>query len=868
MRKLRFLICLVVVLLSWGCSPGRKSPVIGVSQCSNDIWRDKLNEELRVAGGFYGVEVQFTSADDDSEVQMEQIRTFVRDGVDLLIVSPNQTQSITAAVEEAFDAGIPVILFDRKINSDKYTAFMGADNTELGRVMGHYVADYLHGKGRVVEIMGLEGSSPAIERHQGFVEALQEYPGMQLVDSRYGGWVKEGGSAAMRQWQEEGLAFDAVFGQNDRMARGAWEVAGDKLPYFGVDALPGPGNGIEDVLNGVLVATYLYPTQGDRLMELAMDILNGSPFERENRLESALVDRQNARMMLMQEQEVTRQRENMNQMNSRLDATLKEVDTQRLVLILVIALAVVALLVGVLAYWSYLRIQELHRKLEESTEAKLSFFTQVSHEFRTPLTLISGPLEKVLASPLAPDQRKSLEIASRNADILRRFVGSILDFRKMESGKMPPHFTRFDLSAAVREWLGGFSEAAGGRELVLDLPSECVIEADMRMLERILYNLVSNSLKHTREDGRISVKLRADGTRALLEVEDDGEGIPADKLPLIFDEFYQAGTGAGTGIGLALVRGFVHLHKGDVKAESELGKGTRMLVRLPLSHPGEEIHDSVDAESYTESFEPLHAEEDSTQAEALERVSESESAGPSVLIVDDNKDIRDFVASVLRKDYRVLTACNGKEALEKALRELPDLVVSDIMMPVMDGLDLCRQLKAETATSHIPVILLTAKSLDEQRAEGYDSGADAYIAKPFSEKVLLSRVSNLLRSREALKAHYLETGGSIQSSAREDDFLGKMRRIIREHLAEPELSVEWLGDQMGLSRVQLFRKVKALTGYSPVEVIRITRLKEARNLLQSSDKSVSEIAYAVGFSSPSYFSKCYKELFCTLPAER
>ena len=312
----------------------------------------------------------------------------------------------------------------------------------------------------------------------------------------------------------------------------------------------------------------------------------------------------------------------------------------------------------------------------------------------------------------------------------------------------------------------------------------------------------------------------------------------------------------------------MHLHKGDVKAESELGKGTRMLVRLPLSHPGEEIHDSVDAESYTESFEPLHAEEDSRQAEALERVSESESAGPSVLIVDDNKDIRDFVASVLRKDYRVLTACNGKEALEKALRELPDLVVSDIMMPVMDGLDLCRQLKAETATSHIPVILLTAKSLDEQRAEGYDSGADAYIAKPFSEKVLLSRVSNLLRSREALKAHYLETGGSIQSSAREDDFLGKMRRIIREHLAEPELSVEWLGEQMGLSRVQLFRKVKALTGYSPVEVIRITRLKEARNLLQSSDKSVSEVAYAVGFSSPSYFSKCYKELFGTLPAER
>ena len=402
---------------------------------------------------------------------------------------------------------------------------------------------------------------------------------------------------------------------------------------------------------------------------------------------------------------------------------------------------------------------------------------------------------------------------------------------------------------------------------MINVPEECPIEADMRMLERILYNLVSNSLKHTADDGRIEVKLSSEGGHAILEVIDNGEGIPAEKLPLIFDEFYQAGHGAGTGIGLALVSGFVQLLKGKVKAESEVGKWTRMRVELPLMHPGEEIHEGMEATDYTESFEAAYAGV-SSQSEALERVSEAESSAPSVLVVDDNKDIRDFVSSVLKDSYRILTAPDGQAALDKALKELPDLVVSDVMMPVMDGLELCRHLKEETATSHIPVILLTAKSLDEQRAEGYDSGADAYISKPFSEKVLLSRVSNLLRSREALKEHYFETGGSIRSSARENDFLGKMRRVIREHLSEPGLSVEWLGGELGLSRVQLFRKVKALTGYSPIEVIRITRLKEARQLLQTTDKTVSEVAYEVGFSSPSYFSKCYRELFGSLPTER
>lgn len=837
MHALKIFLCFIAVLLSWACSPGKKSPLIGVSQCSDDIWRNKLNEELLLASHFYG-------------------------------------------------AGIPVILFDRKIDSDKYTAYMGADNVEVGRVMGTYIAEHLEGKGRVAEILGLEGSSPANERHQGFVEALKNYPGIHLVAFEYGGWLQEGGYNAMSEWLTKGLEIDAVFGQNDRMAHGAWEAAAKKrsgISYFGVDALAGPGGGLDDVLNGVLTATYLYPTHGDRVMELAMTILRGGRFSRENSLESALVDKQNAGILQMQEKELARQRKNVELVNKRLDESLSALNTQRLIMWLVIALATISILGGALALWSYFHsrklnleleernreLQKLQQRLEENTEAKLSFFTAVSHEFRTPLTLISGPIKQVLKENIPDWQRKHLETADRNSAILLRLVGSILDFRKVESGMMQIYLTRFDLALAIKEWLGSLSEAAEEKKVNVHLPQSLEIEADMHMLERILYNLVSNSLKHTGVNGQITVTLEKNGAEALLTVADDGEGIPKSKLPRIFEEFYQGGTGAGTGIGLALVRSFVKLHGGSVTASSEEGFGTTISVYLPLSHPGAEIHESTDAASYTEQFEFTPAAIASADTEeSLARMTEADDLLPLVLFADDNEDIRSFVTTLLSDaNYRVILAKNGQEALDKALRKLPDLIISDIMMPVMDGLELCRNIKKETATSHIPVILLTAKSLDEQRAEGYDSGADAYISKPFNEKVLLSRIANLLRNRSTIKKHFLETGASISDSEKENSFLLSFRKLVRSHLSDPELSVEWIGGELGLSRVQLFRKIKSLTGYSPVEVIRITRLNESRKLLRTTDKTVAEIAYLVGFSSPSYFSKNYRELFGILPTD-
>ena len=810
-----------MVLLLTGCAGGKKSLVIGVSQCSDDIWRSKLNDELSLAARVEGVTLRFSSADDDSQKQMAQIRRFVSEGVDLLIVSPNQSHTITPAVEEAYDAGIPVILFDRKIDSHKYTAFIGADNVEIGRIMGHYIADFLNKKGQVVEIPGLEGSSPADDRHKGFAEALAQYPGISLTVAPYGGWLQEGGYNAMEEVLAQGVRPDAVFGQNDRMALGAREALGAPadVAFFGVDALPDAG--LQEVIDGVLTASYLYPTRGDRVMELAMNILNGAPYQRENLLESALVDSRNAGILQLQEAEVANQRANVENINARLDTFLMQYNTQRLIMWLVIGFSLLLIAIAAQTYWSYIKMRELQRKLEESTAAKLKFFTQVSHDLRTPLTLVAGPLEHVLEGPLSADQQQTLLMARRNVTVLQQLVNNILDFRRIESGNRPLNASRFDLPAAVQEWMGGFSGTS--QSLTYEGFPALTVEADMRLVERVLFNLLGNAIKHTRPDGHIIVSVKQEGASALLSVADDGEGIPPEKLPYIFEEFYKANESSnGTGIGLALIKAVAELHKGSVSVESTLGKGSTFTLRLPLVQKGASVSEGKAASAYTERYEETYLREDSHKQEAASRVSESDR--PTILVVDDNADLRRFIGTLLEGEYRILSACDGREALEKATRELPDLVVSDVMMPVMDGLELCKALKGQLATSHIPVILLTAKSLEDQRA---------------SERVLLSRIGNLLKSRILLKEHYLETGESA-ARPQENDFLSRFRTLVREHLGDENLSVEQLGSELGLSRVQLYRKVKALTGYSPVELVRITRLKAAEQLLKTTDKTVAK----------------------------
>ncbi len=884
------------------CTGGKKRYVIGVSQCSEDVWREKLNQELRVAALYYNnMDLDIASANDDVRLQTDQINRFVDKGVDLLIVAPGQV-SISPAIDRAYEKGIPVIIFDRRTRSNKYTAYIGADNREIGASMGEYLAGALPKGGRVVELCGLSSSSPAIERAEGFDSVVAVRPSIDIVAKLHADWTEQGGFRAMDSLLRSPYPdFDCLFAHNDRMAMGARRAAQEhgldlqRIRFCGIDAMPQKGAGLELVKDGTLFASYIYPTRGDEVMRLAMNILEGKSYQRENRLSSALVTRDNARVLLMQNDETMRQQDHLATLRSRIDKAADDFNTQRgylLVLLFFVVLLVVACGLAVRAYVAKARInrqlnasmdqqRQMTEEMERMTQTQLQFFTNVSHELRTPLTLIAGPTDQLLEDDTVQGaHRMMLEMVRRNTRILIQLVGEILDFRKVQNNKAHLHLNRFALQRELATWANDFRAVAARRKITIDVDASEVrqdaeIIADRDKLEHIYFNLMSNALKYTPEGGRITTALSYDGKQYVLSVSDTGKGIEEEALPHLFDRFFQArGAVGGTGIGLSLVKAYVDLHHGDIRVESNEGEGTRFFISLPAAQPGydpakdREARPVAERELVDDSYVP----EDINAKEAADRITNAEDFDadrPLVLIIDDNNGMRAYLRSILKDRYNVSEAADGRQGLEKARREVPKLIVCDVMMPVMDGLEFTRQLKEDIATSHIPVVLLTARSLPEQREKGYETGADSYLTKPFSGQVLLSRIDNLLRSRTLLRSLFsgdkAEAAEEERLCSQDKTFVTRLREIIQQHLADSDFSVERLGEEIGLSRVQLYRKVKVLTGKTPVELLRKARLMKARTMVTTTDRSIAEIAYATGFTSPSYFNKCFKDEFGVSP---
>ena len=872
MQMKQWLYVVFLTLVFSACSDNNvKKYVIGVSQCSEDIWRDKLNNELVMSTYQHdNVTLKFASANDNDRLQKQQIEQFIKERVNLLIVSPNQIHTISSVIDKAYDAGIPVILFDRKTDSKKYTAFIGADNYEAGYEIGHFIGQQLDGKGNIAEICGLQASSPAIERNRGFMDALKDFSGIKVIARKHGDWVKESGVMAMDSvLSQTKEPIQYVFAQNDRMALGALQsikkhkVKGIRI--VGIDALPVPGGGMENVRDGNLEASYIYPTRGDSVMQLALNILEKKPYKRDNYLKGALVTKANANVLLMQNEEMNKQTARLNALHGKVDTYLVQYNHQKMYIVLFSI--ILFLLIGIMVY-IYRTILMKRRIEEDANKAKLQFFTNISHELRTPLTLIADPVNYIIHDDnLNSQQRSMLQIVQRNVLVLTQLVSEILDFRKVQNGKMELRLSDFNLAESMKQWIKLFSVSAQKKHIAIsmDAPDTIMLRADQDKIERICYNLLSNALKYTSEGGEITLTAKEENGRVMISVADNGCGISSDELPYIFDRFYQAkNAGRGTGIGLAIVKAFTELHHGEVSATSIEGKGSTFTIHIPVRQKGEVTNQPT--EKIEQLVEPSSAEEVPNQARHIdELIQPYQTDKPEVLIIDDNIDIRTYLRSVLSEKYNVSEAADGKVGLELARKIVPDIVLSDIMMPVMDGLAFCQQLKTDKAISHIPVILLTARSLDEQRAEGYEHGADAYLSKPFSLRLLLSRIDNLIESRKKLNQTWSKgvEDDEIGNISNEIDksFLKQLRKIIQENLANSDLSVEQIGDEIGLSRVQLYRKVKALTGYSPVEIVRKARLTRARHLLQTTERAVSEGAYAVGFSTPSYFSKCYKDEF-------
>ena len=927
-RKLHLIIYVAIIVLLTGCAQQPRKYVIGVSQCSEDTWRDKLNDELKM--GEYlndSLIVKLASSNDDNVLQNKQVNQFIDEGVDLLIVSPNQLSAISKAVERAYDKGIPVILYDRKTNSDKYTAFIGCDNYTIGKSMGTFIAQQLQGKGRIVEIRGLEGSSPALERHRGFMDAIKPYPGLQVVASEGGNWKEEGGIQAMKRILKQTQDFDYVFAHNDCLAWGAYMAARQmrvkrNYKYTGVDGMATEGGGLELVRDGIFEASYLYPTKGDEVIALAMKILKHQPYERDNYLSTSIITQANAALTLMEARDAERQTHNLKTLHKQVNQYLSDYNSQKVMLIGLCLFLFVCLAAAALVFRGYLikvklnetlaktngelkrlnvelgekngELKRLNEEVLELTHSRLVFFTNISHELRTPLTLIADPVEMLLEDTgIKGKSRELLKMVQRNALALQQLVSNILDFRKIQNGKMELKLYRFDIVKTLTMWVGDFQLTAERKQIRLhldvdDLKGSHEMIADQEKISRIVFNLLSNALKYTPAGGEIFVSLKDEGANLRLDVKDTGKGISQDEADKIFERFFQAkGAASGTGIGLALVKSFVELHHGEARVESELGKGSDFIVVIPREQEGDSqvIHNDVDivdnsvnASASTgknvvdESVLQYIDDGDRSHGKVQQLVSENTNR-PTVLVIDDNTDIRQYERTLLQDEYVVLEAADGKEGLAVALKEVPDLVICDVMMPVMDGLELTERLKTNTATSHIPVIMLTAKNLEEHRAEGYEHGADSYITKPFHSKVLLARIENLLRQRQLLKHLYQgtkETEKEISESHLEDrdkQFLKQLQAIIQKNLSDSEFGVEDMGQQIGLSRVQLYRKVKAMTGSSVVDLLRKARLAKARRLLETRSMSVSEVAYEVGFSAPSYFTKCFKEEYGMLPGD-
>lgn len=927
-RKLHLIIYVAIIVLLTGCAQQPRKYVIGVSQCSEDVWRDKLNEELKM--GEYlndSLIVKLASSNDDNVLQNKQVNQFIDEGVDLLIVSPNQLSAISKSVERAYDKGIPVILYDRKTNSDKYTAFIGCDNYTIGKSMGTFIAQQLQGKGRIVEISGLEGSSPALERHRGFMDAIKPYPGLQVVASEEGNWKEEGGIQAMKRILKQTQDFDYVFAHNDCLAWGAYVAARQmrvkrNYKYTGVDGMATEGGGLELVRDGIFEASYLYPTKGDEVIALAMKILKHQPYERDNYLSTSIITQANAALTLMEARDAERQAHNLKTLHKQVNQYLSDYNSQKVMLIGLCLFLLVCLAAAALIFRGYLikvklnetlaktngelkrlnvelgekngELKRLNEEVLELTHSRLVFFTNISHELRTPLTLIADPVEMLLEDTgIKGKSRELLKMVQRNALALQQLVSNILDFRKLQNGKMELKLYRFDIVKTLAMWVGDFQLTAERKQIRLhldvdDLKGSHEMIADQEKISRIVFNLLSNALKYTPAGGEIFVSLKDEGDNLRLDVKDTGKGISQDEADKIFERFFQAkGAASGTGIGLALVKSFVELHHGEARVESELGKGSDFIVVIPREQEGDSqvIHNDVDivdnsvnASAPTgknvvdESVLQYIDDGDRSRGKVQQLVSENTNR-PTVLVIDDNTDIRQYERTLLQDEYVVLEAADGKEGLAVALKEVPDLVICDVMMPVMDGLELTEQLKTNTATSHIPVIMLTAKNLEEHRAEGYEHGADSYITKPFHSKVLLARIENLLRQRQLLKNLYQgskEAEKEISEAHLEDrdrQFLKQLQAIIQKNLSDSEFGVEDMGQQIGLSRVQLYRKVKAMTGSSVVDLLRKARLAKARRLLETRSMSVSEVAYEVGFSAPSYFTKCFKEEYGMLPGD-
>ena len=849
----------------------------------DDAWRQAMINDMRIeASNYDDVEIIIKDAQNNNETQIQQIRDLIRQKVDVLIISPYQSEPITAVAEEAYRAGIPTIITDRKVNTDQYTSFVGANNYEIGLAAGNYAANYLPPNAIILEIWGLTQTSPAQERHKGFVDALREREDLSFRKIE-GQWLVDTARMELRKL-EHPEQIDFVYAHNDMMAIAAreyfmaWDsIRGRELRIIGVDAVAGAG--LEAVEDGRINASFLYPTGGEQVIRTAMRIIQGEPVDKFIPLRTAPVDHQSARTLLLQADQLQKYRQRIEAQRSRIDGLSDRFYFLRNSLGVISLLMIGFIALSIYAFYINRKMRQANRKLislnaemKEVTAQKLQFFTNVSHEVRTPLTLILAPLDRLIISLRESPYASDLGLIQKNANRLLRVINQILDFRKVEGKQEKLAVREIDLVPFVGEIKSYFDSMASVRAIAYTFTSsikQCTLWIDPDLLEKVFVNLLSNAFKFTPEGGSVRIELTEEEDRVFIQVIDTGSGIQPGNLPHLFDRFYTEDRSMGTGIGLHLVKEYIHMHGGEIRVESEPGQRTTFTVCLRKGKAHFEDSDLMETSVSHQAYEASRLDDSETK-EML-----SKTYPYTILITEDDDEVRGFLERELSLHFKIRTVANGKDALRVLEEEEISLVVSDVMMPEMNGFELCRTIKSQLPFSHIPVILLTALTDERQRIFGITGGADDYIQKPFHTDYVKIKIIHLLQERQKLRERLLEKlrdnklllSEPEKVESIDDAFLRKFAEQIEAVYADPEYNVEKLSETLGLSRGHLHRKIKELTGTAPVEFLRTYRLNKATQLLRQNAYTVSEVAYRTGFSSPAYFSKCFKAVYGVTPTE-
>lgn len=881
-----FLLVWLTLIVLCGCTSSgkQKKHVIGLSQCMlDDAWRQAMINDMRIeASNYDDVEIIIKDAQNNNETQIQQIRDLIRQKVDVLIISPYQSEPITAVAEEAYRAGIPTIITDRKVNTDQYTSFVGANNYEIGLAAGNYAANYLPPNAIILEIWGLTQTSPAQERHKGFVDALREREDLSFRKIE-GQWLVD--TARMElQKLEHPEQIDFVYAHNDMMAIAAreyfmaWDsIRGRELRIIGVDAVAGAG--LEAVEDGRINASFLYPTGGEQVIRTAMRIIQGEPVDKFIPLRTAPVDHQSAHTLLLQADQLQKYRQRIEAQRSRIDGLSDRFYFLRNSLGVISLLMIGFIALSIYAFYINRKMRQANRKLislnaemKEVTAQKLQFFTNVSHEVRTPLTLILAPLDRLIISLRESPYASDLGLIQKNANRLLRVINQILDFRKVEGKQEKLAVREIDLVPFVGEIKSYFDSMASVRAIAYTFTSsikQCTLWIDPDLLEKVFVNLLSNAFKFTPGGGSVRIELTEEEDRVFIQVIDTGSGIQPGNLPHLFDRFYTEDRSMGTGIGLHLVKEYIHMHGGEIRVESEPGQRTTFTVCLRKGKAHFEDSDLMETSVSHQAYEASRLDDSETHKML------SKTYPYTILITEDDDEVRCFLERELSPHFKTRTAANGKDALRVLEEEEISLVVSDVMMPEMNGFELCRMIKSQLPFSHIPVILLTALTDERQRIFGITGGADDYIQKPFHTDYVKIKIIHLLQERQKLRERLLEKlrdnklllSEPEKVESIDDAFLRKFAEQIEAVYADPEYNVEKLSETLGLSRGHLHRKIKELTGTAPVEFLRTYRLNKATQLLRQNAYTVSEVAYRTGFSSPAYFSKCFKAVYGVTPTE-